>query len=120
MLHDDVAPRSEPLAQRGRDVMAELGGLVHQVPLGGIERARLVEDALRDAQLADVMQQRRPAQPITVTSRGPEPHADEISEGADSLRVTPGTTVVAAEGGNQREDPLSRLLGRLVRVSAAG
>src|SRR5436190_19530343 len=54
---DDRAHFREPLDRR-QNLLAELGMLLHDPPLLGCERTRLEQDAGRDPDLADVVEER--------------------------------------------------------------
>ena len=78
------------------------------LPLSIVELPGLVQDPRRYGQLADVMQQRGPAQPIPVFGGKLHLLGQKIGEDSNSFRMTPRPAVVRLKRGCQREDPLGR------------
>jgi hypothetical protein len=66
--------------------------------------ARFVEDVGMDRQLTDVVQERRPAEPVAVVGRESQFVGDEVGEETHAFRVTPSTTVVLTESCGQGEN----------------
>ena len=62
------------------DPLAEDRVLSHEVPLGTVQRAGLVEDPVGDADLADVVQLRRATDLVELLARHPEPAGDRHRE----------------------------------------
>ena len=104
VLDDHVAPLAQPRQQRSGDLRAVRRVRAQQGPLlvGGL--ARLVEDRRRHAQLADVVQDRGPAQQVAVTCGDVHRLGDEVGEHPHPFGVTAGRPVVRAQGGDQPED----------------
>ena len=79
---------------RLEDALADDRVLAHEVPLGVVERARLVEDAVRHADLADVVQLRRGGDGLHVAAVHPELLGDLAREVHDRLEL--GAVVAVA------------------------
>src|SRR3954470_5695202 len=106
-------PSSQPIS--GAAISAPCAGVLpDDVPLLRRRLAVLVEQFGRDAQLSDVVQQCRPAQPVTVALGKRHPLGDQVGERPDAFGVTAGLPVVLGERADQCEDALGRLLDRLV------
>ncbi len=109
---------AQPGGQRCSELGAHLGVQLDDGELFVGQRARLVEDLRRHAQLADVVDERRPAQPIEFTPGEPHLLADHLGVCPHSLRVTAGDPVVAAQRCDEVEQVFGR--GRGALLTAAG
>src|SRR5439155_9829787 len=89
VLRDGKRPVAQPLPQRQRDARPLLRVATDERPLLVIELPRLVEDLGVHADLAAVVQQRRPTQPVTFGDVEVELLSDELAEGANAFGVTP-------------------------------
>jgi hypothetical protein len=58
-------------------------------------------------ELADVVEERRPAEPVPICKGEPHFVGDHVREGPDTLGVPTGLSIVAAKGGGKREDLFS-------------
>jgi hypothetical protein len=83
--------------------------LLDRFPLVGVGLARLVQDVGVDGELADVVEERRPAQAIARRRRELELVGHEIGEGTDALGVTASAAIVLAESTDQLDDERRRL-----------
>jgi hypothetical protein len=109
VLSDRQGPFSEPWLQRYRQLLPlERMGLDLR-PLAGIEGPRLVEQLGRDGHLADVVEERGPAQPVPGGGRQPELVGEEVGVGAHPLGMSPGDPVVAGQHRHQFQDPAGGL-----------
>ena len=81
-----------------------LGVALEDLPLLGRGLAGLDQDLDRDGDLADVVQQRRPAELLPVEVVEPHLAGDHLGEHQDALGVAAGLPVVAAQRPDQRED----------------
>ncbi len=59
------------------------------------------------SELADVVEERRPAEPVPIGQGEPHFVGDHVRKGPYTLRVPTGLSIVAAERGGKREDLLS-------------
>jgi hypothetical protein len=66
VLLDGVSPRPQPLRQRRRQARSFGRVLAQHLPLGVIGLPRLVQQRARNSELAYVVQQCGPAEPITI------------------------------------------------------
>ena len=89
-----------------RDASADRGVRLELLPFPRVGAARLVQDPGRHVDLADVVQQRGPPEPVAVWLREPQLARDEIREGPHPLAVSAGLPVVGRERGDEREDLL--------------
>jgi hypothetical protein len=71
----------------------------------------VVEQPRRDRQLADVVEQRRPAQPVAVLGRQVSFLGDEVGQRLDALGMPAGPPVVLPERHDEREHALGLLRG---------
>ena len=103
VMGDCVGPLAQPRGKRTDDPGALVGVTTDVVHLRAGELRGLREDLGRDHQLADVVEQRRPAQPGAIA--GSELHlvGDEVGEHANTFRVTAGLAVVDAERRDELE-----------------
>jgi hypothetical protein len=69
----------------------------HQLPLGVVQRSRLVDDLLRDRHLADVMQERAELDVAALLGRELHPLRDGHRELDDVARVHAGVGVVGVD-----------------------
>lgn len=83
------------------------------------ELAFLVQDLGRHRQLADVMQQHTPAQPVHVPLGQPHLAADQLGMGPHTLGVASGEAFVSSELGDERDGMLGRVLHRVARERLA-
>src|SRR5579863_3696771 len=67
-------------------------------------------------ELADVVEERRPAQPVPIEAREVQLVGDHVGVGPDTLSVTTRQAIVRAEAGRQGDDAFGRL-GRFVAPS---
>src|SRR4029077_10217721 len=87
-----------------QDLAAQLRMALDQRPLFGGERRGLVEDGVRHAELAQVVEQRTDADITQVIASNPEASREALPDGGDSLRVAtgPGTLGVHDVGERRR------------------
>ena len=109
VVADGVGPGAEPGAD-GDELAADERVLPERLPLlvGGL--AGLVEDLGCDRELADVVEEGGPVEPVEVGLGELEPLADHHGVGADALGVAARDAVVAVERGGEDQEPLGRLL----------
>ena len=74
--------------------------------------AGLVEDLRGHSQLADVVEQRRPAEAVGVVLAQPHVGGDQVRERPHSFAVTSCAAIVSVERGGEREHSLSGLRRR--------
>src|SRR5690348_14097888 len=106
-----------------QNVLREASVLFDRFPFSCIERPGLVEDRVADAELAYVMQQRRPMQPTASHGTHAELERDELSVLRHPLAVTVGEVALGiddvGEGLGNRIEPVlidhDRACGRLER-----
>ena len=79
------------------DASAELGVLAHFVPLGVGELARLLEDGVRDADLADVVKHAGEVDALRLARSHRQLGGDQLGVAADGLRVAGGAGVAHVE-----------------------
>ena len=118
VLLDREAPWTEPGGQRGNEAAPLQRMSADLLPFVLTELALFVEDVRVHGQLADVVEQRRPAQPVPVGLREVELVGDHVGEGPDPFGVAPRPAVVPAERGRQRQDLLGHRRGH--RGAGAG
>ena len=70
---------------------------LHGFPFLGIELAGLVEDGVADAELADVVQQRRAPEPSALSRREPELLGDHVAEQRHPLAVAAGVGALGVD-----------------------
>ncbi len=75
---------------------------LHRFPFVGIEAARLVEDAVADSQLADVVQQRGAVQPATAGSGHVELRGDRVGVARHALTVPVGEVALGVDDVGER------------------
>ena len=108
--------------ERGRglqDALADDRVAAHELPLGVVQRARLVEDRVGDGDLAHVVQLRRLAQVLELLGRQAEPLADREGE----LRHAVDVVAAARDGARTARAAARRWTGarpRRGRRSSAG
>jgi hypothetical protein len=85
MLLDRVGPRSEPGGEGCSDARTTRRVALEDRPLFLCRLLGLVENRRGDVQLADVVQQRRPAKPVAVVLGESQLFSDEVVEGADAF-----------------------------------
>ena len=107
VLNDGGGPFSQPLGQRHGEERPLLRVPLQEFPVGRIRFARIVEHGPRHGDLADVVKERRPSEPIPVLRRKIESVGNEIGEDTDPFRVPPRHAVVSIEGGGQGENSFS-------------
>jgi hypothetical protein len=69
------------------DALSDQGVVVHERPLALIERSRLPQNALRDRDLADVVQLRGVRDLLDQVRSQPDPASDVLCEGRDGIDV---------------------------------
>ena len=116
VLLDGSAPVAEPLEQRARHRRASGRVAPHDLPLGRVQRGRLVEDPRRHVDLAEVVQQGGPAQAVAGVLRQMQLLREDVGEDPDPFGVTAGAPVVRAQRRQQSEDACRGLAGRLART----
>ena len=79
---------------------------LHRLPLVGVERARLGEDLVGDADLAHVVERARVAQQLGVGGRHADLEGEPLAEAADALDVQPGLGVAPLD---RHAEPLQDL-----------
>jgi hypothetical protein len=62
------------------------------------------------------MQQGDPSEPVAIARRQPRFVGDEVIQGPDPFAVTPGLSIVGAQGSHELEDPFGD--SRRVRTAA--
>jgi hypothetical protein len=100
--------------ERPQDALADHGVLAHQLPLAGVEPARLVQHAVGHADLADVVQQRDRLHVGDLWLGEPEPSGDRHREHAHAVGVVARVAVARLERGGQRVHDRPVALGRPV------
>ena len=104
------ADDGEHLAQRGdrrEDGLAGDRVAAHDPPLGVVERAGLVQDRLRDADLPDVVEERAELEQVELLRPEPERPADVERERDDLLRVVVRVGVLLLERVRERRERLA-------------
>ena len=120
MVHDRQARDVGQRGHRAQDDHREPGVAAHRAPLAVGQRAGLVEDAVGDAELADVVQQRRAAQ--ETAGRGVEPerrgdavgdlrHAGAVARGVGRLGVDDAREASATRSRRRRRRAATRSVG---------
>ena len=108
---DEGPDLAEEAAGALEHVLAEDGVRVHQGPLRGVERARLVDDLARDPQLPDVVEKRGEFRHSLRVGVEPEPLADGEDELDHVAAVLAGVGVVRLDHvAEQVRGPLIRVL----------
>ena len=118
-----LADRSTPVAQPRQQARDEADALIgvppDGVPLVVVERAALVQDLGRDGELAEVVDQRGPADPAAVLLRQAHLVGQGVDEGTDALGVAAGALVVQPQQADEDDERLGgahRLGGEPVRA----
>jgi hypothetical protein len=104
VLLNSEAPWTEPGRQGGDEAPALQGMIADELPFLIRELPRLVEDVGVHGQLADVVQERRPAQPVPVGLGEAQLVGDHVGEGSHPFGVPARHPVVAAQRGGQSQD----------------
>ena len=94
--------------------------LAHEVPLGGVEGRRLADDRGGDVELADVVEQGRPQQPVAVGLGQDELVGEQLGDHADALAVAAGALVVLAQRGDEREHDVGDVVAPRAARPAGG
>ena len=102
-MADDLGHRGEA-ADAAQDALADDGVLGHHRALVGRQRAGLVEDRVGDADLADVVQQRRRADVLDLGRREPEAARHGDGHLDDRLGVLARVAVALEQGDRERLD----------------
>ena len=111
MLLYGAAPFAQP-PDKGLDEPGALERVIAQrLPLRHVQLPGLVEDVGMHRQLADVMEQRRPAQPVPGSLVERELVGDEVGESTHAFGVAPCLAIVEAEAGGHGQHRGRRLGG---------
>ena len=108
VLGDGPGPRTEPLEQRTGDPSALRGMAPDHLPFVLVELPGLVQDPRGHRQLADVVEQRGPSEPVALLRRELHLLGQEVGEDANAFGVAAGAAVVGLERHGQCQDPFSR------------
>ena len=108
VLNDGGGPLAQPFRQWRREERPFFGVSFEELPLGFVRSPRIVEHRLGNGDLADIVKERRPSEPVPVLSRQVETVRDEISEDADPFGMSARQAVVFVEGSGQAENSLRR------------
>ena len=111
VVADGVRPGAEPGHQRFDEVRALFRVALERRPLLVVGTIGLVEDGAGYGQLADVVQQRPPAELVPLLVGEPGFLGQQIGQRADPFGVTPGPPVVGSEGGHQNQCRLGGFTG---------
>ena len=106
VLLDRQAPWTKPGSQRGDEAPALQRMSADLFPFRVVELALLVQGGGVDGQLADVMEQGRPAQAVPVGQGEMELVGDHVREGPDPFGVATRLAVMTAERRRQGKDLL--------------
>ncbi len=120
MLPHGAGGVAEPRDQGHDHGVAVLRVLAHFLVLGGGESPWLVEDRVRDEQLADIVQQAGPLQLVELGVAETELLAEQSAVRAHSLGVAASASIVEAQGGDELEHALGGLGGRATQLTSAG
>ena len=104
VLPDCEDPWSEPVTQRSDHACSDLGMAPEDLPLLVIGAFVLVEDLVRDLELADVVEQPGPVQPIHLARVEADFVTDHLGVGAYPFRVPARDPVVRIQRGHQFQD----------------
>ena len=117
VLADRPRPVAEPVGDRAPDQLEPFGrvGLQHLPFLGG-RLARLAKDLSRHAQLADVVQQRCPADLLAVLFIEVQLLAEQVRERSHAFGVPSGQRVVMVERSDERQQLCGTGLGRRLEL----
>jgi hypothetical protein len=110
VVADGVRPFAEPAPHGLHQLLTEERVTAKLLPLLVGRLARLVQDLGADLELADVVQQRRPVEPVEVVAGQPELPSEAVAVGAHPLGVTPRKAVVDVKCGDELQQQLRRLL----------
>lgn len=106
VVGDDRLPaRAQPAEQGPAVLRADLGVAPDHAPLLLVQRSRLVQDRRGDLQLADVVEERGPAQPIACGLVVAELRGEQVGVHAHALGVPTRRTVVVLQRGHEDQDP---------------
>jgi hypothetical protein len=94
MLQRHPSERPQPLRQRRHQQMPHRRMAAHQPHLLGAEPPRLVQHLRRHADLAHIVQQRRPRQPGPLPRRQTHLHRDQLRVRPHPLRVAPRAPIM--------------------------
>ena len=100
VAHDRAHAREE--LDRSEDLLADDRVALHDLALGVVERALLVEDRLGDRDLADVVEDGSVAQVAQLRLVHPELTPDGLRPLHDRVRVMGGVGVLGLQRGRQR------------------
>jgi hypothetical protein len=75
----------ERVVRSGQQAAPDAGVLLHLLPLGGLERAPLEQDAVRDPDLADVVRDARMHEPLRLTLVEPDVPGQTAAEHGDPM-----------------------------------
>ena len=117
MIGDRVRPLTQPPAQRRGQPGSDFGVAAYQRPLLLARAPRLVEDLRRHLELADVVQQRRPVQPVDLVTVKAKLLRDHLRIRAHPLGMPARHVIVRTQRRHEPEQPLGGL-HRRVRVRA--
>ena len=109
MLGDGRTPLAQPRKQIGCGLGPGLRMATQNVPLALGRLACLVQDGGIDGQLADVVQQRRPAQPILIKASQPQLLAQQVGVDPHPFGVTAGSLVMVGQRCQQLHDGRRRV-----------
>ena len=93
--------------------------LLHHLPLLVVERARLVEDALGDPDLADVVQEGADLDRVELDAAVAEAACERDGDAGDALGVAAGVVVLRLHRAGERPDRLDVLLAHLLDEAGA-
>ena len=112
VMADGLDPLTEPCAQWRDESLTMAGVAAQDLPLLFRRPAGLVQDLGADLELSDVMEERRPIEPVELVLRKAELTTEEVAVRAHALGVASRDPVVHAERRREAEEDLSGLLGR--------
>jgi hypothetical protein len=113
------APGTEPRREGRNESPALQWVIADLLPFPVCELALFVEDVRVDGELADVMKERRPAEPVAISEREPQFVGDHVSKSPHTLGVPPGPSIVAAQRCCKGQD-FCGYLGRHLWVGSRG
>ena len=105
-------------ARAGQDARADRGVGLHRRPLGRVELARLQQDVVGDADLADVVQRAGVAQQLGLLGVMPDLAREPLAEPAHALDVHAGLGVAPLHGHAEPVGDLALRLGEVGRALA--
>ena len=112
----DAGERRERIENLGAEGHVRL----HGVPLVGIERAALVQNALRDGDFSDVVQHAAEANFFHFEVAHAQAFGDERGVGGHLLRVALGVVVLGVDGERERRDGIEDRLRQSLRSLSGG